>query len=134
MQSFTCLAQIRIKEREMTNKSELKKNYKQSLQPMGIYQVKNLVNNKILIGSSKNLPGRINRFRFGLKYGTENNKELNEDFKKYGEENFSFEIIDELKPKDDPGYDYTEDLKVLEEMWIEKLQPFGDKGYNEKKN
>ncbi len=118
----------------MTNKSEIKKNYKQALPPMGIYQVKNLVNNKILIGSSKNLPGRINRFKFGLKYGTESNKELNEDYKKYGEENFSFDVIDELKPKDDPVYDYTEDLKVLEEMWIEKLQPFNERGYNKVEN
>jgi group I intron endonuclease len=117
----------------MINKSEIKKNYKQTLPPMGIYRVKNLVNNKILIGSSKNLPGRINRFKFGLKYGTESNKELVEDFKKYGEQNFSFEILDELKPKDDPDYDYSEDLEVLEEMWVEKLKPFGERGYNTQK-
>lgn len=114
----------------MINKSEIKKNYKQSLQPMGIYQIKNLVNNKILIGSSKNLPGRINRFKFSLKFGAESNKELLEDYKKYGEGSFSFEILDILNPKEDPAYDYTEDLKVLEGMWLEKLQPFGEKGYN----
>lgn len=114
----------------MLNKTELKKNYQNSLQPMGIYQVKNNVNGKILIGSSKNLPGRLNRFKFSLKYGAESNKELMEDYNEYGEDNFSFEILDELKPKEDPDYDYTEDLKVLEEMWIDKLQPFGDKGYN----
>jgi hypothetical protein len=85
-----------------------------------------------LIGSSKNLTGRINRFKFGLNYGTESNRELLADFVKYGEENFTFGILDELTPKDDPAYDYTEDLKVLEEMWIEKLQPFGEKGYNKK--
>lgn len=114
------------------NKSDLKKNYKQTIQTMGIYIVRNKANNKILIGSSKNLNGRINRFEFGLKYGSESNKELLEDYKKYGGENFSIEILDELKPKDDPEYDYTEDLRVLEEMWIEKLQPFGEKGYNKK--
>ncbi len=101
---------------------------------MGVYIVKNLVNNKILIGSSKNLPGRINRFKFGLKYGGESNTALIADYKKYGEENFSFEVLDELKPKEDASYDYTEDLKVLEEMWVEKLQPFGEKGYNEIKS
>lgn len=114
----------------MLNKSDIKKNYKQSLQPMGIYQVKNLVNNKILIGWSKNLPGRINRLKFSLKYEAESNKELLEDYKKYGENNFSFEILDVLNPVEDPFYDYTEDLKVLEEMWLEKLRPFGERGYN----
>ena len=116
----------------MINKRELKKIYKQTAQPMGIYIVKNLINNKILVGSSKNLPGRINRFKFGLKYGTESNRELLEDYKNYGEDNFFFGILDELNPKEDPAYDYSEDLKVLEEMWIEKLQPFGEKGYNKK--
>lgn len=117
----------------MINKRELKKKYKQTLQPMGIYIVKNLSNNKILVGSSTNLPGRLNRFKFGLKYGTESNKELLEDYKKYGEENFFFGILDELKPKEDSAYDYSGDLKVLEGMWIEKLQPFDEKGYNKKK-
>ena len=117
---------------KLVDKSEAKRKYKETLQPMGIYIVKNLVNGKILIGSSKNLPGRINRFKFGLKYGTERIPELVEDYKKYGEENFSFEVLDELKPKDDPLYDYTEDLEELEKLWVEKLQPFDNKGYNKK--
>jgi len=28
---------------------------------------------------------------------------------------------------------YTDDLKMLEEMWIEKLQPFDENGYNKRK-
>ena len=115
----------------MTDKKELEKNYKQTLTPMGVYQIKNLVNGKIFIGSAKNIPGRINRHKFELKFGSEGIKDLLNDYRQYGEENFSFEILDQLKPKDDPLYDYTEDIKVLEELWIEKLQPFGEKGYNQ---
>ena len=114
----------------MIDKKELKKNYKQTSTPMGVYQIKNLANGKIFISSSKNIPGRINRHKFQLKFGGEDIKELMEDYKKFGEENFSFEILDELKPKDEAGYDYTEDLEVLEELWLEKLQPFGERGYN----
>jgi len=116
----------------MINKSEIKKNYKESLTPMGVYQIKNLVNGKIFIGSTKNLPARINRHKFELKFGSEGITELQNDYNKYGEGNFSFEIIDELKPKDEPGYNYTEDIAVLEQLWVEKLQPFSEKGYNEK--
>ena len=43
----------------MIDKKELKKQYKQTLQPMGVYQIKNLVNGKIFIGSVKNLPGKL---------------------------------------------------------------------------
>ena len=114
----------------MINKSEIKNNYKRTLRPMGVYQVRNLVNGKIFVGSSLNLPGRINRHKFELNVGSENIKELQEDYNKFGEENFSFEIIDELKPKEDPEYNYKEDVAVLEQLWVEKLQPFAEKGYN----
>jgi group I intron endonuclease len=112
------------------NKSEIKKQYKQTLTPMGVYQLKNLANGKILIGSSKNLPARKNRFDMEISMGTVTDENLLQDFRKYGREGFVFEVLDYLDPKEDPAYNYTEDLKTLEEMWIEKLQPFDERGYN----
>ena len=41
------------------------------------------------------------------------------------------EILDELEPKMDPDYNYQEDLAFLEQYWLDKLKPFGDRGYNE---
>jgi len=41
--------------------------------------------------------------------------------------------VDYLEPKDGPDYNYTNDLAVLEDMWLEKLQPYDEKGYNKKK-
>lgn len=117
----------------MTNKKELKKEYKRTLQPMGIYQIKNLVNTKIFLGSSKNLEGKLNSIRFQLEMGSHMNRELQADFNKLGKEKFSFAIIDKLEPKEDPDYNYTDDLKVLEDMWIDKLQPFEEKGYHKRK-
>ena len=114
----------------MIDKTELKKQYKQTTVPMGIYKITNLANGKIFVGLGKNLAGRINRHKFALKFGSEEIKELQSDFNKYGEENFKFEEIDYLKPKDEPGYDYTEDLECLLQLWLEKLQPYNDKGYN----
>jgi len=114
----------------MINKSEIKKNYKQTMTPMGVYQLKNLVNGKILIGSSKNLPGRKNRFEMELSLENFTNIVLLQEVKQFGKENFLFEVLDYLGPKEDPSYNYTEDLKTLEELWIEKLQPFNEKGYN----
>ena len=100
---------------------------------MGVYIIKNLVNGKILIGKSKNMPGRINRHKFDFERNAENIQDLQKDYNQFGLERFSFEILDQLEPKEDPAYNYTEDLTVLEELWLEKLQPFGDKGYNIKK-
>lgn len=115
------------------NKKELINKYKQTIQPMGIYQIKNLKNGKIFLGSAKDLRGKINSNKFQLKHGSHINKEIQKDFNEIGEEGFSFEIVDYLDPKEDLKYDYTEELKILEEMWLEKLQPYNENGYNTKK-
>lgn len=100
---------------------------------MGVFQIKNEQTGKILIGSAKNINGRINRIKFELKNGTHTNKTLQEDFNKIGEASFSFEVLDYLEPKKDLNYDYSEDLKILEEMWVDKKQPFADQGYHVRK-
>ena len=38
-----------------------------------------------------------------------------------------FEVLDMLEaPKDQPDYDPTDDLRVLEALWLDRLQPFTD--------
>lgn len=115
------------------NKRELINKYKQTIQPMGIYQIRNIKNGRIYIGSAKDLRGRINSNKFQLKMGSHLNREMQKDFSEIGEKGFSFDVLDYLKPKEDLNYDYTEDLKILEEMWLEKIQPYNEKGYNSPK-
>ena len=117
----------------MTSKEELKKQYKQSPPPMGIFRIKNIANGKIFIGRGMNLAGKLNSNKFQLEQGSHMNRALQEDYSHFGEQNFSFEVVDYLEPKEDPNYDHTEDLKVLEEIWLERLQPYGEKGYNKRK-
>jgi len=112
---------------------QLKQDYKQRHRPMGVYQIRNIINNKILLGASLNLSGILNRNKFELKMGNHRNKTLQTEWREMGSENFVFEILDELEPKEDPDYDYKEDLLFLEQYWLDKLKPFGDRGYNEKK-
>ena len=104
--------------------------YKQSIQPMGIYQIRNRVNGKIFLGSSKNLKGILNRTKFQLKNNLHINKDMQKDFNEIGEANFSFEILDNLEPRENIKGDYTKELQTLENMWLEKLQPFNENGYN----
>ena len=117
----------------MIDKKEMKRQYKATPTPMGIFQIRNLVNGKIFVGSSMNLPGRKNRFDLDFAMGTVMDHVLLNDFKEHGKDNFTFEVIDRLEPKEGTGYDYSVDLKTLEELWIEKLQPFDEKGYNRKR-
>jgi len=97
---------------------------------MGVFQIKNRINGKILIGSSPNLPGILNRFRFSLKMGTCPNKALQAEWQAFGAGAFEFGVLEELAPLDDPGYTPDEDLDLLVSLWFEKLRPYGDRGYN----
>jgi hypothetical protein len=117
----------------MINKKEIKRQYKEMKQPMGIYRITNLVNGKIYIGRSKSVDTVFNSARFQLKMGSYFIKDLQKDFTRYSEAKFLFDVVDHLEPNDDPGYDYSEDLLVLEEMWLAKLQPYDEKGYNSRK-
>lgn len=100
---------------------------------MGVFQVRNLVNEKIFVGSSMDLPAMFNRIRFQLYSGAHPNKELEADWKRYGTGKFVFEVLEEIPPREDMSYDYNADLETLEDLWLEKLEPYGEKGYNEPK-
>ena len=98
---------------------------------MGIVQVRNIRNNRVFLMASANTAGTINSIRFQLKMGNFlPSAGLTKDWNELGEENFVVEVLDELKPVDDPAYDYRDDLKALEGMWLEKLKPFGERGYH----
>jgi group I intron endonuclease len=115
------------------NRKELKREYKDSMRPMGIYQIRNLVNEKVFVGSSMNLKGIFNRRLFQLELGGDQSKSLQKDWNEFGKENFAFEVLEEIFPRENPVYDYRSDLECLEDLWLEKLEPYGAKGYNERK-
>lgn len=59
----------------------------------GIYQIRNLIDNKIYIGSAIDLVYRKSRHFNDLKNNKHNNRHLQRAYNKYGLENFEFEIL-----------------------------------------
>jgi group I intron endonuclease len=59
----------------------------------GIYQIKNLINNKIYIGSSYNINARMGQHFSNLKHNKHANPKLQAAYNKYGKENFIFKIL-----------------------------------------
>lgn len=115
----------------MTTHADLKRAYKEAEPKAGIYQIRNTANGKVLLGSSTNLHGPLNRHRFMLKFGSHQNRALQSDFKEFGEAAFVFEIVEILEKKnDDPDFSLERALEALEERWVEKVQPFAARGYN----
>ena len=102
------------------------RDYKENPPPAGIYQVRNNVSGRLMIGSSTNPTGRLNRHRFALRMRTHPDRELQSDWNELGEDAFEFTVLDHLDPVDDAtSSDPVKDLVALESMWVEKLRAAG---------
>jgi hypothetical protein len=116
-----------------SNQKQLKQAYKQTALPMGVFQIRNTNNDKIFLVSGQNLPGLMNRHRFQLQHGGHPNKQLQEDWQRLGENNFAFEIVEEIIPPTEPHFDVKRELEGMEDLWLAELKPFGEQGYNQPK-
>ena len=113
------------------DKKALIREYKETRRPAGIYCVRNTVNGKLLVGTSRDLPSILNRQRMQLRAGSHTNQSLQKDLREYGAEAFEVEVLDTLDvPEKQADYDPSADLRTLEQMWLDKLSPYGERGYN----
>jgi hypothetical protein len=99
---------------------------------MGVFRIKNLITGKCLVGSSTDLTAKWNSQKLQLETGTHPIPELQQDWKKYGEENFVYEIVDEFIQKEDKPADVKKEVKALEELWLDEFLPLGVAMYNKK--
>ncbi len=107
---------------DKSRKKELIKNYKQMKLPMGIFIVRNKVNNKCFLQTTRNLKGVINGTMVRLEGGIHPNRELQKEWQELGPENFTIEILENLEyDKDEAKTDYNEELSLLQMIWEEKL-------------
>lgn len=117
---------------QMNRKQELKQLYKEVKTEAGVYQIKNTQNEKVWIASTMNLK-TMNGKKFMLQQGSHPNQLLQKDWNEWGEDAFVFEVLEVLEKKDDPFFDAPDALEKLEQKWVEKLQPFGERGYHQEK-
>lgn len=120
-------------ESTMDRKQELKRLAKETKTDAGVFQVRNTQNGKVWVKSTRDLK-TINGQRFGLELGSHINKELQKEWSQYGKDAFTFEVLEVLEKKETGYFDLKDELKKLEEKWLERLQPYGDRGYNSLKD
>jgi len=119
--------------RKDAKRAEIKRVYKQNRPDMGIYQLRNKVNGKVFVESSQNLEGTRNSRLFQLRMGKiVFNRDLQEDLNRYGADSFEFSVL-EVLARPEAGENAEQLLAALELYWLEKLQPFGERGYNNAK-
>ena len=88
----------------------------------GIYQIKNLVNNKVYVGSAVDVKQRIRAHRHLLKQGNHFNKHLQSAWDKYGENSFKFNLLQTVENK--------EELLSIEQEYLDSLD--SDTKYNQR--
>lgn len=105
----------------MKTRKEIKEEYKQMKFPMGIFQIKNIQNGKVLIDNSIDMSSKWNRHKMELRFGNHKKSELQKDWNEKGEDNFVFEILSELKQDDEKTVNYPKELKLLQQMIVEEM-------------
>jgi DNA-binding HxlR family transcriptional regulator len=95
--------------------------YKLREKSAGIFRITNTATGKALLGSSLDLHGPLNSQEFQLTYGSHKNQALQDDFDRYGRDAFAFEIVEVVKPSDDPGFSVEAELERLEKAYAEQL-------------
>lgn len=94
---------------------------------IGIYQIKNIKNNLIYIGSSKDIKKRWSHHKYELTKNKHTNIFLQEDWNEFGESCFEFSILEECEENE--RYN-------IEQEYIDELLPFhrNGVGYNINEN
>lgn len=113
-------------------RTELKQAYKEMKTEGGVFQIKNTVNGKVLVTATPNLKTMEGK-RFQLRMGSHKNAELQAEWKQFGEDAFEFEVLEVVEDNVESALARQEALRLLEERWLDKLQPYGDRGYNRAK-
>jgi hypothetical protein len=117
----------------MKTRKEMKEEFKQMKYKIGVFQIRNKRNGKVFIGSSLDLTAIWYAQKLQLDVGMHESSGLQEDWRKYGPENFVYEIIEEIKQDEEKPAQTEKELKVLEALILEEKQPYEEKGYNRRK-
>jgi hypothetical protein len=113
---------------DTNRRKELVDQFKEIKTYMGVIQVTNTQNGKRYIDGYPNLKNKWHTLQMQLNLGSFANPEFVADWKRFGQEAFTYEVLEEVCTED--VHDVKWELKQLEKKWLERLQPYGDQGYN----
>lgn len=100
---------------DKNKRKELVAEYLNTKTEMGIYTFYCTSNNKNYLGVTQNTKAMLNGSKFRLGAGNHKNQNLQNDWNKYGEDNFTVEVLEVLE------YDKDDDAKVDYTLELDKL-------------
>ena len=103
-------------------KKEILAKYKEREIIGGVYAIKNILNNKMLLEAAADLQASKNRFEFSQQTGSCVYVKLQNDWNKQGSGQFVFEVMEELKKGETQTVEeFKADIDTLKKIWIDKL-------------
>ena len=104
------------------SRKDLRAQYKERDVTGGVFVIKNIKTDKMLLDCAADIHGAKNRFDFCQKTGTCAYHKLQKDWAEAGGGQFTFETLEELTKGDNQTQaEFREDLRLLKDMWSEKL-------------
>ena len=88
---------------------------------MGVFAIRNLESGSVRIKTSRNVPGSINRIGFELRQGTHPDKMLQAEWNALGPDRFRMDVLELVKQRTDPAFDYAAELTLLETLYTAEL-------------
>lgn len=110
-------------------RKQLQSKFKEIKIEAGVYQIKNTINNKVFLDTTKDLK-TLNGKIVTLNTGVHSNKLLQKEWNEFGSEAYVIETLEVLEPNENQYVEIKDELKKLKESWLLKLQPFGERGYH----
>jgi hypothetical protein len=115
----------------MTDRQTLKRQYLETKTRAGVYAIRNQITGRAWVAGSPNAQGALNRHRFELRFGLHRNARLVQDWDQHGETSFVFEVLDMVKPSEDPAFEASRELEELVNLWRQEIPCTGDHGYDD---
>ena len=117
---------------DQSKRKQLVEEFKQIKTYMGIIQITNKLSGRIYVASYPNLKNKWSTLQMQLDLGRFANARLQQEWKEFGADAFTFEVLEQKET--DQVTDMRWEQKQLLKPWLEKLQPFDDRGYNQYSN
>ena len=83
---------------------------------MGIYVIRDRASGHQLLGASRNVHASLNRARFELRMGKHADRVLQAEWHRSGADGLAFDVLELVKEREDPHFDYAGELKALAQI------------------
>lgn len=111
---------------DKVRRKQLVERFKQAPSDAGVYRIVNVRTGRALLGSSPNLASVLNKLEFARTTGSTGalDHRLRADYRQYGAEAFTLEVLDRLDVKAEmTEAEIRDDLSALEGLWRERFDP-----------